>query len=362
VFTYLLLFLIFLSLLEARVVSADIKDDAYSSIQNAEEVASTTFLAIASAEKAGADIHNLTLNYNLALNFLSNATRLYEKGEYTQAVELINSFSLITSNIITEADQLKVSAILKKGQSLNLAMITGIVSSAAICLIGIYAWRHYSTSYRNDSQKLENLGAFLILFCLLLGTVSFWPLIVSVYPVQSGEESFLALGLLGNKQMLGDYYPKNRYNITTGTIVQWYIYTHNHMKSVQYVEVRVKLANSTNLFPDSQNLLSSSASTFFRSRFILQDEEERYIPFNWTINKLKIENNITSVNELKVNEIPINSTVTTSNNDLYIIVELWVYNEKSDSFEFKWEANQKYYCVWNVIWFRAVPSRTPRYH
>ncbi len=352
-----LLFLIF-AICVSEVYTKDVETDSSLIIQ-AEDMTFSAYEKILEAESLGADIKNLTLSLNLATSLLEKAKFQNDIGNLTAMMELAQGSLSISSNIVVEADKLTNLTVKENSQFLWFTLLLGSVLSAIICFAGSVVWCFYTRHNAKKilNMKLDDFRALIIFLCLVLILAAFSPFIVLIYPVKSGEQPFLALGLLGKDRKLGDYYPNGNSTIQAHSIVQWYIYINNRMHSAKYVEVRVKLINTTHLFPDSQKCLSSSAKSLFEFRRILLNGEEQNLPFFWQIIETKDEGDKTVITQLEINNMTIDLDVgSLLGKDLYMVFELWVYNENSGNFEFAWNSNQVDYCAWNEIWFNVLAS------
>jgi hypothetical protein len=181
------------------------------------------------------------------------------------------------------------------------------------------------------------------------------PLIVA--SLQNRGEAFFALAVLGEEGMTDHYYPDDNPEIEVGEKVLWNLYLHNKMGDIQYVAVRVKLINSAMTAPNSSTCSSSSGSSFYEVRQVLQNDEIWVYPFSWFISEIENVSNQVEIIELSVNANSYEVQVEAGDGNIFrMIFELWVYDSETDVFEFGWNLGDESYCAWTQIWFNATLS------
>jgi len=203
--------------------------------------------------------------------------------------------------------------------------------------------------------NLDDYRTLFVAVSLVLILVSTVPVISVVMP--RNAEPFFALGVLGENMMAEQYYPDDDPNIRNGSLVRWHVGVYNHMGSIQYVAVRVKLLNSTLPSPNSSSCVPSIVPAFFEFRRVLVKNETWWFPFYWSISETDHQGDVITITEFIVNNVTLKPDArAVSGFNFRIVLELWVYNEATGNFEFTWESTQKSSCVWNQIWFNATLS------
>jgi hypothetical protein len=187
--------------------------------------------------------------------------------------------------------------------------------------------------------------------CTVLVLSGITPVVMLLLP-RNTSSSFLALGVLGSKGRIGDYFPRNISTVKPEEIVNWNLYLYNHMGSAEYVAVRVKLLNSTMLPPNSTLHTPSPTPAFFEVRRVLMDNETWLYPFTWYVLSAGETANSTMIKSIGANdEVFQTDALAVSGRDFRIVFELWVYDETLKDFAFSWSSGSETQSIWNQIWF-----------
>jgi hypothetical protein len=177
--------------------------------------------------------------------------------------------------------------------------------------------------------------------------------ISSVWPTQ--EMRFIELGLLGKDKTADAYFANENSNIDVGTLSSWFIYVHNHLGYAQNVSVRVKLLNSTMEIPDDQENQPSNMTSFVAFPLSLSVNQSVLIPFAWSIMDAEVHNGSAVINQLLVNNQPINIDALISMNRSFVMVfELWVQEDGSEEYVFSWESEKGLSSASVNMWFNVV--------
>ena len=174
------------------------------------------------------------------------------------------------------------------------------------------------------------------------------------------REQFFQIYVLGETGMAERYYPENNSDIIVGRVVKWYVGTTNFMGSVQYVVIKVKLANSTIKAPDDVNHVPSPAPVLLEFRKVLTNNDTWEFPFTWVMKEVVGDRGDISPTILEINNVKIrNSHVSAIRGyNLRIVFELWTYDPQSDSFVFGWRTSAEQRVAWLQIWFNATRPGT----
>jgi hypothetical protein len=173
--------------------------------------------------------------------------------------------------------------------------------------------------------------------------------------IPENQEIFFVMAILGPYQTADQYYPMNDPNIGLNTPLSWHLYLHNRMNQTQSVRVKVKLLNSTLQSPNSSLGIPSPASTVIEITQLLTVNETRIYPFLWQITDIVYTEDSIILNELQINDSYIRAnSISTNSNSFRLVFELWLFDEKSQQFEFNRTYLEKSLCVWNQIWFNVT--------
>ena len=202
-------------------------------------------------------------------------------------------------------------------------------------------------------MSLDEWHLVFVSVCLVLVIAACAPVVLAYMKI--GEEQFFALAVLGEEGMVEKYYPDDDPNIEVGEEIHWSLYLYNHMGETQYVAVRVKLLNSTMAAPNSTSCSPSPAQVFYEVRRVLFDNETWLHPFSWSIENVGPVGNFLNIELLSVNDENIETNfISKDGNNILIVLELWVYDESLNDFQFGWSSGDELRCAWNQIWFNVT--------
>ena len=202
-------------------------------------------------------------------------------------------------------------------------------------------------------MSLDDWHLVFVSVCLVLLLAACTPVVMAYLPRR--EEPFMALAVLGEEGMAEKYYPGDDPNIEVGEEVRWTLYLYNHMGEVRYVAVRVKLLNSTMLAPNSTSCSPSPAPVVYDVRRVLLDNETWFYPFSWSVEEIEVVGDLGQIGLLSVNGNLVQTSVFAEDGyNFRIVLELWVYDEGLNEFQFGWGYGDELRCAWNQIWFNAT--------
>ena len=169
-------------------------------------------------------------------------------------------------------------------------------------------------------------------------------------------EQFYAMYILGSNGLAEHYYPNDNPNVAVGQPVNWTIGVYNHMGSLQYVVVRVKLLNSTQQSPDELTGTPSSVPTLFEFTRILADNETWSIPFVWEILNANLNSGQLVITRISINQNAISGNLVkaVSGNNYRFVFELWFYDRPTNDLAFSWHTQNTQHSVWTQVWFNAT--------
>jgi hypothetical protein len=202
-------------------------------------------------------------------------------------------------------------------------------------------------------MSLDDWHLVFVSVCIMLVLAAFSPVVAAYLPRR--EEPFFALAVLGENGMAEHYYPGDDPNLKVGDAVRWTLYLYNHMGSAQYVSIRFKLLNSTMSAPNSTSCLPGSGPIFYEVRRVLTANETLLQPLGWSIVDVGRVGDSVMIEGLSVNGDYIKTdSIAENGSNFRIILELWVYNEGLNEFQFGWSYGDELRCAWNQIWFNAT--------
>ena len=202
-------------------------------------------------------------------------------------------------------------------------------------------------------MSLDDWHLVFVFICLVLVLTAFSP-VVMAYLRMKGEP-FLAIAVLGEKEIAEHYFPGDDPDIDVEEEVHWTIYLYNHMGKALYVAVRVKLLNSTMLDPSSTTFNQSPSPIVYEVRRTLLNNETWLYPFNWSLIKVSLDGNSTIIEGLMINGEPIQTKVSAKNGyNFRMVFETWIYDETLKDFIFGFVSKEHSDCFWNQIWFNVT--------
>jgi hypothetical protein len=188
-------------------------------------------------------------------------------------------------------------------------------------------------------------GLFLILVVAVALISTFWP---------KYEQQFIELGVLGRDGSATGYYPNDNPNLNSGSQVKWFIYTHNHMASSQYITVRVKLLDSTMQGPNDTLHIPSPFASIAEFPVLLHINETQSIPFSWNILDATSQDGSIVIQSLVINGQTVNlNPSVTSASSFCLVFELWVYNQATHDYSFGWESEKGFASASVTMWFNV---------
>ncbi len=288
-------------------------DDAQNSIYNA-------YTSIVKAYNSGADVNQLIVQLNQALNLTAQA-QLLISSNLTQANLLASQTQAISQNVSAQASAAESSI----G---TLGPVTVAISAAVLivagCLVYFFGprffwqvWlqlrKNYRVKAKNVSVKFKGLVIPAEQVCaVILGITVVIALIATApffLPKNTGEQ-FSELGILGPNMQLGDY-PSE---VVAGQPVNLFVYVGNQMGIPMYYNVMVKLGDNNSLVdPAPVNSVKQYSSI---------------LPANgtWTF--------------------PVSLSLANPGLNQRIIFELWIYNQTINQLQF----NER----WGQVWLNVT--------
>ena len=205
---------------------------------------------------------------------------------------------------------------------------------------------------RISSEDLKYLIAFFVIVTVTVSALAY----VELTPPYTDQ--FFSMWIVGSGGLTEDYFPNNNPNLIPGEQVNWTLGVYNHMSSLEYVVVQVKLLNATETPPNEQTGVPSPIPEIFEFARVLVSNETWTIPFRWAI-----LNAVSANGAVLISGLSINGTMITGNFaqaagglDFRLVFELWFYDQTASNLAFSWSTPTSTYSVWTQLWFNATAS------
>ena len=200
-------------------------------------------------------------------------------------------------------------------------------------------------------KRLDN-SSWLKISGLVVGAIIVIAIFTTLYP--RNQEQFMSMAVLGEYAQASNYFPNNSSNVTTQTRVQWYLSIYNHMTETKSLVVRVKLLNSSRIYPnvppDDVYKTPSPMNAFMQIPLTLSPNETRLIPFTFRIAEIIPGDTYLKVTQIEVGYQIYTVSMTQANGtQLRLVFELWSY-DSSNNLIFSWKIGNDERIVWNQMW------------
>jgi hypothetical protein len=201
-----------------------------------------------------------------------------------------------------------------------------------------------------SSRDLQYFAAFVLIVTVVTSFAAY----LTFNPPRT--EEFYATWILGSDGLTENYYPNQNPNLRVGQTLNWTIDIYNHMGSLQYVVLRVKLMNSTLASPNDSTGQPSPVPSLIEFRRVLLSNETWTVPFVWSILKLEQRTSSVMITELSLNQNVMTGelAVALSGFNFRFVFELWHYDQTSGELVFPWTTAGATQSAWTEIWFNAT--------
>ena len=339
IITLLIVFSSFTQISKAHAYS---KEEAEEAITETHQIIINCYKAALEAEKAGANITELTKILNEVGDSFSMALLALKNGDYDLALQLTNKCNTKLEGFIDKAEIMRNKASEEQYWNLVFIICTGVSAVLIIC-IGFVVWNLLKRRYSNGKMKV-NPKDYQILFltaifvsALILASPALSHILV--YP---RTEFFTELWILDSNHKAENY----PFNISQNQNYNIYLGIANHLGHCAYYMVQVKFRNETQPAPTSfgpiEERLPSSLSALYNFTFFIADEQVEEHPLTFSINYVSNEE-LTKVNiqSMKLND----ATISLPNYVIgwnstrkgfygFLFFELWLYDENIESFKY----------------------------
>lgn len=169
-------------------------------------------------------------------------------------------------------------------------------------------------------------------------------------------DQFFSMWVVGSSGLTNEYFPNNSPNLIPGEQVNWTLGVYSHMSTLEYVVVRVKLLNGSEISPNELAGVASPIPEIFEFARVLANNETWTIPFPWAIEEASAVNGVVQITRLVINGATIagNLAEAASGSGFRLVFELWFYDPAVNDLVFSWSTPTSTYSVWTQLWFNAT--------
>jgi hypothetical protein len=196
----------------------------------------------------------------------------------------------------------------------------------------------------STNKTLVLVGGLILLLIVTVAAISnFWP---------QSEEKFIEIGLLGKDKKAEGYFVNDYPSLNIGNQVNWYLYLHNQMTNSQFIQVKVKLLNSTMKAANDISHQPSPVASVVEIPELLNVNSTQLIPFTWSIDSAIPQDGSIVIKSITVNGQTIDVEIpAVTNSSFNIVFELWVYDQSSQTYQFGWESGKGFHSASVSMWF-----------
>jgi len=184
-------------------------------------------------------------------------------------------------------------------------------------------------------MSLDDVKSLYVLSCFLLCLIIASPTFLMFSP-SSGGAHFSELWLLTDDHLIEGY----PFNITVNVPNQVYLGVKNHLGSLAYYLIYVKLGNQSESLPNATGGTPSSVAPLFEYKFFLGESEELERLMTFSVLEISTTENYCNVETIEINDrvfaVGKSSTWDVASNGFFyhLFFELWLYNMTSQQFEY----------------------------
>ena len=166
------------------------------------------------------------------------------------------------------------------------------------------------------------------------------------------QEQYIMLSTVGSDMTTKSIYPTSGPFVSEGDTLSWNVQLYNHMGESEYVEIRLKLLNSTQQGPDNVQHVPSPVPLIYEERIALASNATAVIPISINITDAEAtQGGATAIRALTVNGAEISGLNVTNDksNNFRFIIELWRHDVETESFVYTWPSGLERESAWNQI-------------
>jgi len=146
-----------------------------------------------------------------------------------------------------------------------------------------------------------------------------------------------------------------------GNDTAWNLDVYNGMTTAEYVLIKAKLLNSTQLVPDDETNQPSPTNPIYEISAIVPANAHKSFPFSWRIVDVSANpDGYLTINRMLINGKSIENVGESSQfgENYRLVFELWRYDNNVGDFQYSWSSSvdgpEVKRSVWNQIWFNVV--------
>jgi len=317
------------------------QDEANQALTTAHQTIVNCYEATVAAEKAGANITELTTTLNEAGQLYSKALLARKNGEYNLTVQFANECLGILDGFIDKANALRINASERSHWDFISNIVCSSVGAVAIICVGAVIWSLLKRKHSDGSLKvnLDDYKAIFITITFVSALLVASPALsrVLVYPK---TEFFTELWILDSNHKAENY----PFNISNNQNYSIYLGIGNRLGYCTYYMVQVKFRNDSQSAPTSFGTIEkrtpSSLQSLYNFTVFVADksiwENTLTFSFHFHENASRVE-----VDSLVLNRLPLNlnNQVVTWNPSRsgyygFLFFELWLYNSAISTFNY----------------------------
>ena len=166
------------------------------------------------------------------------------------------------------------------------------------------------------------------------------------------QERFITLSTTGSDMTTRSLYPATSPRVGQGDTLNWNVQTSNHMGETEYIALRVKLLNATQLAPDEVRHMPSPADYIYEERLVLADGESSVTPLAITLKDVQVfrdssaQMRALTINGKDIDELRVSNF---NSNSFRFVIELWRYDVELENFVYTWSSGLESESAWNQI-------------
>jgi hypothetical protein len=184
--------------------------------------------------------------------------------------------------------------------------------------------------------NLEGYRSLFVVGSLALILVAAFPGLSVVFSFPETGERFTELWLSGPGHMAADY----PFNVSEGAEYLVYLGVRNHMGSSSFYNVQVKFRTQSEPLPNTMAETPSPSPTWYEYVVSVEEKETWETPLTFSFTGVSFLGNHCRLKSLEINGIRFDVDTSVlwdeENRGFYyqLLVELWIYQTESDTFEF----------------------------
>jgi len=317
------------------------QEEVNQALTTAHQTIVNCYEATVAAEKAGANITELTITLNEAEKLYSKALLARKNEDYDLTVQLVNECLGKLDGFTEKANASRVNASERSYLNFIYNVVCSSVGAVVIICIAFIIWSLLKKKHLNGRLKVnpENYKAIFIIVTFVSALLVASPALsrVLVYP---RTEFFTELWILDSNHETENY----PFNISSNQDYSIYLGVGNHLGYCAYYMVQVKFRNESQPAPTSFGPIEkrnpSSLQPLYNFTLFVADENVWETSLTFSFHYYE------NASRVKVNKIVLNGLSLSLSNQVvawnpsrngyygFLFFELWLYNSTVDSFDY----------------------------